>query len=226
MRQRILGFSAWVFVISAALVTLMGVAARVFPDSRAATAEGITVVIDAGHGGFDGGAVGAAGTVEAGLNLAVAKKLETAFAARGVMTLMTRTDENALAPTKDADMRRRRELLNDARADAVVSVHMNIFSDASVHGTMAYYMQGSSEGQALAACVIDAVSAATGQKQREANPGDYFVVREVAAPAVLVECGFLSNPEEEQRLLDESYQTTLAAAIADGVIDYFEGRGQ
>lgn len=226
MQQTVLRFGARLCVTAALAVVLLGVIETLRGGSIAATAEGLTVVVDAGHGGFDGGAVGVAGTVEAGLNLSVAKKLETALAARGVQVLMTRTDENALGKTKQEDMQARKKLLGDARADAVVSVHMNIFGDASVHGTMAYYMQGSGEGQALAQQVIDAVTAATGQKQREANPGDYFVVRECSVPAVLVECGFLSNAAEEALLCSESYQQTLADAIADGVLAYFDARGQ
>jgi len=226
VQRKILWFSARLCVFSAILIVLLGVREKVLSAAAETVADGLTVVVDAGHGGFDGGAVGVAGTVEAGLNLAVAKKLEAAFTARGVRVLMTREDENALAETKQADMHRRGELLRDARADAVVSVHMNTFGDAAVHGTMTYYMQGSTEGQKLAECVVDAVTAATGQKKRAANPGDYFVVRECTVPAVLVECGFLSNPEEEQKLKDDAYQTLLAEAIADGVGTYFLMRGQ
>jgi len=224
MQKTIFRAMALLCVFSALMVSLLG-AGEFFGAKKhvAAVTEGLTVVIDAGHGGFDGGAVGVGGTVEAGLNLAVAKQLEQALQAHGVQTIMTRTDAEALADTKDADMKKRKSILNDARADAVVSIHMNIFHDASVRGTMAYYMQGSEEGQAFAKCVIDAVAAATGQKPREPNPGDYFIVRECRVPAVLVECGFLSNAEEEQQLLQADYQALLADAVADGVLAYFDG---
>ena len=189
------------------------------------TGEGLTVVVDAGHGGADGGAVGNAGVPEAGLNLAVAQEVERLFTARGVNVLMTRRDENALGETKQQDMANRKVLLADERADIVVSIHMNKFGDSAVRGAMAYYMKGSAEGEALAQCVIDAMTAAAGQKQRLANPGDYFVVRECKAPAVLVECGFLSNAEEEQKLLDPEYQKLLAGAIVQGVMDYVVQHG-
>ena len=192
----------------------------------AATATAFTVAVDAGHGGMDGGAVGTdTGVVEAGLNLSVALRLKEALEAQGITVIMTREDGNALAETKQADMQARREILRRADVDLVVSVHMNKFSDRSVAGAMAYYMQGSAEGEALAQCVIDAVTAAAGQKQRLANPGDYFVVRECKAPAVLVEFGFLSNAEEEQKLLDPEYQKLLAGAIVQGVMDYVVQHG-
>jgi len=190
-------------------------------EAVASTAAAFTVCIDAGHGGMDGGAVGTdTGVVESTLNLKVAKLLKSKLEARGVKVIMTRTDENALGKTKGADMQRRGEILRDPSVDLVVSIHMNIFSDRGVSGAMAYYMAGSQEGERLAQSVIDSISAATAQKPRAANPGDYFVVRECAAPAVLVECGFLSNPADEQKLQDPAHQQTLAKAIADGVMAY------
>ncbi|MDO4572710.1 MAG: N-acetylmuramoyl-L-alanine amidase, partial [Clostridia bacterium] len=104
--------------------------------------------------------------------------------------------------------------------DLVVSIHMNKFSDPAVSGAMAFYQTGSEEGQKLAQRVIDEVTDATGRKRRLANPGDYFVLRECACPAVLIECGFLSNAEEEQKLLDPAYQTLLADAIVRGLLAY------
>ena len=136
---------------------------------------------------------------------------------------MTRTDDGALAPSKSADMEARRSILRGGGIDLVVSVHMNAFSDRAVSGPMVYYMPGSAEGERLARCVMDALTDALGRDHRAPNPGDYFVVRECSAPAVIVECGFLSNPDDERRLQDPAYQQTLAAAIAAGVLAYAEG---
>lgn len=219
----------WLFgllVTACCAVVLLGVIERANGrgDAAETAVERLTVAVDAGHGGFDGGAVGVTGVVEAGLNLAVAQEVERLFCERGFSVRMTRTDDEALGATKREDMAARRAILSDAGVDLVVSIHMNKFSDPAVRGAMAYYMQGSAEGEALAQHVIDAVTEATGQKKRGANPGDYFVVRECSAPAVLVECGFLSNAEEETLLADPAYQKRLAAAIVQGVSDYLAAR--
>ena len=175
-----------------------------------ATAAAFTVVVDAGHGGMDVGASGTdTGVEEAGLNLAVAQRLQAELTARGVRVIMTREDDGALAASKRGDMEARREMLRDETADIVVSIHMNKYGDRSVSGAMAYYMQGSAEGERLAQMVIDSVCDAIGRDRRAANPGDYFVLRECEAPSVLVECG--------------AYQQLLAEAIAAGVIAYVEG---
>lgn len=190
-----------------------------------ATATAFTVVVDAGHGGMDGGAVGTdSGVVEAGLNLSVASLLKEALEAEGMVVIMTREDGEALADTKRGDMEARRNILRRSDADLVVSIHMNKFSDRSVSGAMAYFMQGSAEGEALAQAVIDSVCDAIGQKRRAANPGDYFVIRECAVPAVLVECGFLSNAGDEKRLQDAAHQQALSQAICAGILSYMEGK--
>lgn len=191
----------------------------------AASATALTVVVDAGHGGMDGGAVGTdTGVAEAGLNLAVASLLKEALEAEGMAVVMTRESGEALADTKRGDMEARRRILRRPDVDLVVSIHMNKFTDRSVSGAMAYFMQGSAEGEALAQAVIDSVCDAIGQKRRAANPGDYFIVRECAAPAVLVECGFLSNAGDERRLQDAAHQRTLAQAICTGILSYMEGK--
>ncbi len=184
-------------------------------------ADAYTVVVDAGHGGSDGGAVGTeTGAVEAELNLEVALRVADRLSENGIAVLMTRVDENALGPNKVADVAARVEIFNREAVDLVVSVHMNKFTDRSVCGAMAYYMSGSEEGKKLAQSVIDCLCDATSRSRRPANPGDYFVVRECACPAVLVECGFLSNAEEETLLQQSDYQDRLANAIADGVLAY------
>ena len=107
-------------------------------------------------------------------------------------------------------------------ADCTVSIHMNKFSDRSVRGPMCYYQAGAEEGQTLAQCVIDALTEALGKSGRLANPGNNFVTRVPNAPSVLVECGFLSNAEDERMLCDEAYQQLLADAIASGVLAYLD----
>ncbi len=183
------------------------------------------VVIDAGHGGEDGGAVGiCTGTPEAGINLAYATALRDELISRGYEVVLTREDESALAPQKKADLAKRREIINGSSADIAVSIHMNKFSDRSVSGPMAFYMNGSAEGEALAVCVIDAVCDAVGRPRRIANPGDYFIIRECSCPAVIVECGFLSNASDEALIMTDDYKEKVVRGIADGIDAYFAAR--
>ncbi len=188
--------------------------------------EAFLVVIDAGHGGFDGGAVGTeTGAVEAELNLRVAELLADELTKLGYYVVMTRSTDEALADTKDADMKRRAEIFNLPNADLVVSIHMNKFRDRSISGPMVFFMKGSDEGKALAESVMRSLCEALGRPQRHTNPEDLFVLRVPKAPSVLVECGFLSNAADERLLASPEYQKKLAEGIAAGIRDYAESAG-
>lgn len=192
-------------------------------DARKEEPRAFYVVVDAGHGGIDGGAVGTKSKVpEAGLNLSVALLVEQKLRESGIDVSMTRTDENALADGKKADMQARKKIMNRDGVDVVVSIHMNRFKDPGAKGAMAFYMPDSQEGQKLAELVLSAVCEETGQNPRKPQKANFFILRESLSPAVLVECGFLSNAAEEQKLLDESYQELLANGIVKGVIAYLK----
>ena len=183
--------------------------------------DAFVIAVDAGHGGFDGGAVGTeTGAIEAELNLKVAEKLCGELLSRGFYVWMTRKTDDAIGETKADDMRARSGIMRDGRVKLVVSVHMNKFRDRTISGPMVFYMKGSEEGKALADCVIASLCESLGRPARFANPEDLFVLREPTAPSVLVECGFLSNPEDERKLLTEEYQSRLAEGIADGISEY------
>lgn len=184
------------------------------------------VLVDAGHGGPDGGAKGAGGVEEAGLNLAVAKLVESGLREAGFAVKMTRKDADALGESKREDMQARRDMMREDGVAAVVSIHMNKFGDSSIHGPMAFYMKGSAPGEALATAVIEAVCLKIGHPKRPANPGDYFVLRESIAPAVIIECGFLSNASDEIKLQDAAHQRKLAEGIVAGVAAYFASGSQ
>lgn len=183
------------------------------------------VILDYGHGGFDCGATGVdTGVLESDLNLLIGERTARALEDRGCFVLRTRTGPDALAGTKRDDMARRGAILCSDGADCTVSIHMNKFSDRSVKGPMCYFQAGAEDGKALARCVIDALCAAIGRDPRPANPGDNFVTRLPAVPSVLIECGFLSNPEDERKLQEPAYQQLLAEGIADGVLQYLQNK--
>ena len=152
-----------------------------------------------------------------------AEYLKEELEALGMEAILTRSDERALAEGKKADMAARGKIMNGEGVDLVVSVHMNKFTDPSVHGPMAFYMKGSAEGEKLAKTVIDSITDELGAPRRIANPGDYYVIRESMPVSVLVECGFLSNSGDEALLQQEQHQKKLAHAIARGIFSYFEG---
>ncbi len=181
------------------------------------------VILDYGHGGFDCGAVGIETKIlESDLNLLIGERVARALEDRGCFVLRTRTGPDALAGTKRDDMALRGAILCTEGADCTVSIHMNKFTDRRVRGPMCYYQAGAEDGKALAQSVSDALCAAVGRDPRLANPGNNFVTRLPAVPSVLVECGFLSNPEDERNLQDPDYQQRVADGIADGVMAFLQ----
>ena len=219
-KRRLIG-KIVILMLGLAAVVILAANSDTIPVST--SKKGYRVVIDPGHGGSDCGAVGVSGVKEAGLNLAVSLYLKEELEALGMEAILTRSDERALAEGKKADMAARGKIMNGEGVDLVVSVHMNKFTDPSVHGPMAFYMKGSAEGEKLAKTVIDSITDELGAARRIANPGDYYVIRESMPVSVLVECGFLSNSGDEALLQQEQHQKKLARAIARGIFSYLEG---
>ena len=214
--------------VTAAIVTLLAIAVGRIGAEHAVFKEEQSrkILIDVGHGGSDGGAVSISGVKEAQINLEIALRLKDVFERRGYEVVMTRDEDKALADDKKEDMRKRRELIETSGQDVTVSIHQNFFADTSCTGPQVFYAAGSEQGRILADNIQQAVNAAAGgEKPRVAMTGDYYIVKSGSVPAVIVECGFISNAEEESRLLTPSYQLRLAKAIADGVGDYLKKYG-
>ena len=186
---------------------------------------GLCIAVDAGHGGYDGGAVGrVSGTPEKGLNLDVARRVERLLTAQGAKVIMTRTgdyalcDENPPIRKKLQDMQRRAKIIQDGRADVLLSIHMNEYAGRSESGPQIFYRETCPAGRLLAGAMQQVMTAQLApRREREALGGDYYILT-LGIPAVLVECGFLSNREEEALLLTEEYRERVARAIAAGVL--------
>ena len=188
-----------------------------------------TLVIDAGHGGFDGGAVGTDGTAEQDINLSIARRVQALAVFFGIPTAMTRSDENALdydparsiRENKIADIKAREKLVNQIPMPVFLSIHLNKFSDAQYHGAQVFYSSGNAFGKHLAErlqqCLIDGCDPSNHRQAKQADDSIYLMKR-LRCPAVIVECGFLSNPEEELRLRNEEYHKQLAAAVICGYL--------
>ena len=179
------------------------------------------VLIDPGHGGEDVGAIApVSGVYEDGLNLAVSFALQKELESRGTDVFLTRSDENSLGDTKELDMQERARIIGERESGVVVSIHMNSFpSDSNVWGPQVFYQEGSSSGRALAEAIQAQLNKLTGGT-RKISADNLYVLRASSVPAVLVECGFLTNAEEEQKLQQTEYQKKIAKAIADGVANY------
>lgn len=214
-----------VFFIVVGLVALVLISLMRGAESAMRQCSAV-IVIDAGHGGFDGGAIGRFTNVhEAGLNLAAAKKLEKLCVGAGYAVIMTRADENAIGDTKDSDMAHRQNIIEEANADMVVSIHMNKYPDSSVSGPQVFYYDSSAEGEILAESIQQQLNAyLMPQRARAHKPENYFILRASESPCVIVECGFLSNEREERLLQTDDYQQLCAQAIYEGIKQYLHLR--
>lgn len=187
-----------------------------------------TIVLDAGHGGIDGGSVGVeTGVNESELNLKIVKKLQKQLEGFGFRVVLTRTDKNGLysesAQNKKLDdMKKRKKIIEDSKANLVLSVHMNSFPTKSEKGAQVFYIKEDTKSKTLADTLQQQLLKNVPNARKNSNFGDLFILRCTENPAVLIECGFLSNPEEEALLVTDKHQQLLAYNIFCGVVKYFE----
>ncbi len=189
------------------------------------------IIIDAGHGYPDGGAIGITGTVESNLNLKIALYLQKALIKKGYTVIMTRSDENCLsdegktiAERKRSDMHKRLEIINNSDADMFVSIHINKFSDSRYRGAQVIYSGNYVQSELLASSIQAELCKLPDNKSKRKEtqaPKSIFLLKNADIPAVIVECGFSSNFSEEQLLLTDKYQQELAKAITSGIEDYY-----
>lgn len=182
------------------------------------------IVLDAGHGGEDGGSVGVTtGVKESDLNLAVVKKLEQYLDKFGFNVVLTRKSNDSFSSDKVKDMEERERIISNAKPNLVVSIHMNSYPTSDQKGAQTFYQEGTTESKNLAE-KIQAQFKEHLNTHREANHGDYYILKCSQTPTVLVECGYLSNVEDEANLTSESYQEKLAYQIFCGIIKYLNIR--
>lgn len=193
--------------------------------------SGKVVVIDAGHGVPDEGAESSKGTTEAATNLSIAFKLQNLLESSGCTVILTRSDENAiydldsktLRQKKVSDIRNRVKIGNESSADIFVSIHLNKIPQPQYDGWQTFYNAKSEDGKRLANLIQSNLNEAIQKENKRVAKSieNIYIIRKVEIPTTIVECGFLSNPEEEKKLLDDNYQNRLAWGIYNGIIDYF-----
>lgn len=178
---------------------------------------GKTIMIDAGHGGKDPGAIAATGLREKDVNLDVTKRLASLLRSKGATVLLTRDTDDFIA------LDDRAELANRARPDLFISIHADAAETADARGFTAYISRNASNASFKAADAIVSQMQSTGLENRGVRKANFVVVHKTACPAVLVELGFLSNRDEAQLLADEGFRQQLALSLADGVSRHLGG---
>lgn len=188
------------------------------------------IVLDAGHGGEDGGAVSSSGVVESDINLQFTEKLKDILSLNGYKIVMTREDNSDLADKsidtisgrKKSDMHRRLDIYNSHIQNVAISIHQNIFPADSCKGTQVFYSTQTQSGKVLADNITDTVKKyLQPENQRLSKPtnGSIFLLDNAKIPAVIVECGFLSNSEEIKLLCDKEYQKKFSYCVFLGLLN-------
>ena len=224
-KRCILIFSAFLVIVLTLSTILIAI------NGRAQNAElqtNFKVVIDAGHGGIDGGVVGkTTGVYESEINLAISKLLAVELNELGFSTVLTRSSSAGLYGTatssrKKKDMQKRKEIILKERPHAVLSIHQNFYPSSSRRGAQAFYNADSDASKNLAQTIQKGLNELpTNVREYTSLKGDYFLLNCCDAPSVIIECGFLSNPDDESYLTDENYQQTFAKQVAHSVAEYF-----
>ena len=189
------------------------------------------VILDAGHGGEDPGAIGYDGVYEKDLNLLICKLIREELTAQGYAVVMTREDdrllyseaENIKGIRKISDLKNRVKILNSYEPAIAISIHMNTFFASQYHGTQIYYSNVDGADR-LAAAIRDSVRVELQPDNRRPlkHSEGIYLLENSKIPTVLVECGFLSNPEECKKLSEKEYQKRLSFSIVCGIINYIE----
>ena len=202
-------------------------------SSRQVTTEKkkLCVVVDAGHGGADPGKVGINGSLEKDINLEIAKKLQQLLELEDVEVILTRDsdaglyDENA-SNKKVQDMKRRVEIIEQTAPVVTVSIHQNSYHEEYVHGAQTFYYQNSEQSKVLAEKIQQLLILELDENNTRTAKGNdsYYLLKKTSSPIVIVECGFLSNSEEAQKLESDYYQEKLAWAIHLGILQYINSQ--
>ena len=225
-------------LLAGGLAVLAVLAARGGSRAVRAAAEAAemppTLVIDAGHGGFDGGAIGATGTTEQDINLSIAQRVQALAGFFGVRTAMTRDSSEALdynagrsvRENKVTDIKAREKIVADTVNPVFLSIHLNKFTDPQYHGAQVFYSPNHADSKTLAELLQnDLIAGADPENHRQAKQAEktIYLMKKLNCPAVIVECGFLSNPAEEKLLAQEEYHKKLAVCIVSGYLHYQNG---
>ena len=195
------------------------------------------IIIDPGHGGFDGGAGAADGTLEKDVNLEISLKLRDILKVSGFDAVMTRTDDTgteddsneSISVRKRSDLKNRLKLMSDNGDAIYVSIHLNKFTTSAASGTQVFYTPNFDSARLLGECIQKSVVENLQPENRRVikrGTDSTYLLKNAKIPAVIVECGFLSNNRDLENLKDPAYQSKLALCIAAGIMEYYKNSGQ
>ncbi len=204
---------------------LVGVTADIIEDNTK------TVIIDAGHGGEDGGTQSKRGVLEKDINLAIALKINSILKGLSVDTVMIRngdyllysSGETTIRQKKVADIRKRTEITNESQNSLLLSIHQNYYTESKYSGVQVFYSPNNPISGEIAQSVQNTVVAQLqpdNTREIKASGSEIYLLHHAQVPAIMVECGFLSNEAEAEKLCDEEYQRQIALAIVEGILKY------
>lgn len=186
----------------------------------------VTVVIDAGHGGEDGGAVSVSGALESHINLEISQRLDDILTFAGVQTVMVRESDTAIydmsaktiSEKKVSDLKNRVKLVNETPDALLVSIHQNLFPDGKYSGAQVFYANTNGSKELAEYTQQSLIQLVDSQNRRQIKPADkVYLMNHIRCTGILVECGFLSNQQEDLKLQDAAYQKKLALAIGHAI---------
>lgn len=184
--------------------------------------EEVLIVIDPGHGGEDPGKVGVNDALEKDINLKIAEKLRDLLEEESIQIVMTREDD-FVPESKNEDLKKRVELINEVNPDIVVCIHQNSFTDPSVAGPQVFYHGSSEISKRIAQTLQEELWLIDEENQRQIKGNEsYYMLSQTEVPTVIVECGFLSNLEDAEKLVTDDYQEQIAQAICSGIIKWLD----
>lgn len=179
------------------------------------------IILDAGHGGLDSGKIGINDQEEKDINLKIALKIKKLLEEQGISVMMTRSADERLSETQTEDLKARTEIMNRSNAALAVSIHQNSFRDSSVSGAQVFYYPDSDEGRKAADAIQEELNDMQPDNRKEVKANDtYYILKNTEIPVVIVECGFLSNYAEAEKLADDSYQSVVAGTVVRGILQY------
>ena len=218
MKKKLLFYSAFALFLIGIFPFCHNLSRQVIALHRNKT----VIVIDVGHGGSDPGKISADGIKEKDINLAIALYLKDYLLAQDYTVYMTRETDCELSDTsvsnkKRSDLNHRIQFTKEKNAACLISIHQNSYPDTIQHGAQTFYFQGRKSDEVFAKIIQDCLLDFDPANTRQSKATDsYYLLKNSSVPSILIECGFLSNPDESSRLTDSNYQKEIAYAIAIG----------
>lgn len=223
------------FILVIIIISICSYTIRKEPQNTISTSSlpvtNKVIILDAGHGKPDEGASSNSGVTEEAINLKIVKKLQNLLEQSGSTVILTRSDENgiydsdesSLRNKKVSDIKNRVKIGNSSSADLFVSIHLNKILQTQYWGWQCFFKEGNEQSKRLADCIQNNLNGSIQKENKRVSlkiSGKY-IIDNVEIPTTIVECGFLSNPEEEKKLQEDDYQNRLAWGIYTGIMDYF-----